>query len=322
MTQTLVDVSKLKDFDSRSAIDSLATSVVAAGITGSTGVISVASGKTLTASNSLTFTGTDGTSFAFPGSSDTVVTLAASQQLSGKTLVGVTAGTNAAASLVGEVMGGKLFGTATTATVTITSANPGVVTWTTHGFSTTIPQPVVFTTTGGLPTNITAGTVYYTVPSSVTTSTFTIATSTTNALAGTQVDCTAGAQSGVQTGTAGAKMATGTAIDISAIALTAGDWDVWAEIVWNANAATTWTVLEGSISQTTATLATAGAVVGSTYASLNQISAAATNGVTSLEMSPCQINVSSTTNVFLVVKGAFATNILGAYGYIFARRRR
>jgi hypothetical protein len=48
--------------------------------------LTIANGKTLTVSNSLTFTGTDATSFAFPGTSDTVVTLGATQTLTAKTL--------------------------------------------------------------------------------------------------------------------------------------------------------------------------------------------------------------------------------------------
>ncbi len=48
------------------------------------GTLSIASGKTLTASNTLTFTGTDTTSFAFPSGSDTVVVLAATQTLTNK----------------------------------------------------------------------------------------------------------------------------------------------------------------------------------------------------------------------------------------------
>ena len=56
--------------------------------TGST--LTIADGKTLTASNSLTFTGTDATSFAFPGTSDTVVTLTATQTLTNKTLTSPT----------------------------------------------------------------------------------------------------------------------------------------------------------------------------------------------------------------------------------------
>lgn len=44
-------------------------------------------------------------------------------------------------------------------TVTISVGNPGVVSWTGHGLQ--AGQPVVFSTTGALPTGLTAGTVYY-----------------------------------------------------------------------------------------------------------------------------------------------------------------
>jgi len=44
-------------------------------------------------------------------------------------------------------------------TVTITIASPGVVTLTAHGYAAN--QAVIFTTTGALPTGLTAGTVYY-----------------------------------------------------------------------------------------------------------------------------------------------------------------
>jgi hypothetical protein len=44
-------------------------------------------------------------------------------------------------------------------TVTMTIANPGVVTWTTHGQTT--GMPIMFTTTGALPTGVTASTYYY-----------------------------------------------------------------------------------------------------------------------------------------------------------------
>lgn len=52
--------------------------------------LTIANGKTLTVSNTLTITGTDSTSFAFPGTSDTVVTLAATQTLTNKTLTSPT----------------------------------------------------------------------------------------------------------------------------------------------------------------------------------------------------------------------------------------
>jgi hypothetical protein len=85
------------------------------------------------------------------------------------------------------------------ATVTITIATPGVVTWSGHGLST--GTPVIFSTTGALPTGITAGTTYYAIV--VDTNTFRIATSLANALAGTAVN-TSGSQSGTQTGSRGA----------------------------------------------------------------------------------------------------------------------
>lgn len=47
------------------------------------------------------------------------------------------------------------------ATVTVSSASPGVVTWTAHGMSD--GDPVVFTTTGALPTGLSANTTYYVV---------------------------------------------------------------------------------------------------------------------------------------------------------------
>jgi hypothetical protein len=87
---------------------------------------------------------------------------------------------------------------ATTATVTITIATPGVVTWTRHTLST--GTPVVFTTTGALPTGITSGTTYYAVV--VDTNTFQIASSVANAIAATPtVITTSGSQSGTHTGT-------------------------------------------------------------------------------------------------------------------------
>ncbi len=88
---------------------------------------------------------------------------------------------------------------AASATVTITIASPGVVTWNNHGLST--GTPVIFSTTGALPTGITAGTTYYAIV--VDGNTFRIATSFANALAGTAVN-TSGSQSGTHTGARGA----------------------------------------------------------------------------------------------------------------------
>src|SRR5712664_968283 len=107
MTQSLIDLTKVKDRDTTAALDVAGTIMTNAGLTAA-----------------------------------------------GLGIKGQVAGTAVAAGQIGEPLGYMVFGTGTTATVTMTSANPGVVTWTAHGFSTGIPQPVVFTTTGALPTNI------------------------------------------------------------------------------------------------------------------------------------------------------------------------
>lgn len=81
-----------------------------------------------------------------------------------------------------------------TATVTMTIASPGVITWTNHGFRG--GEPIVFTTTGALPTGLTPGTVYFVLAASIATDTFRVATSQ----GGTAIN-TSGSQSGTHTGT-------------------------------------------------------------------------------------------------------------------------
>jgi hypothetical protein len=77
------------------------------------------------------------------------------------------------------------------ATVTISIAVPGVVTWTDHGLS--VNDTIRFTTTGALPTGLAAGTTYY-VKTVLSPNTFTVSAS-----AGGAVITTSGTQSGVQT---------------------------------------------------------------------------------------------------------------------------
>lgn len=78
------------------------------------------------------------------------------------------------------------------ATVTITIATPGVITWTGHNFL--AGSPIVLTTTGALPTGLTAGTTYYVVNPAA--NTFQLA-----ATPGGSAINTTGSQSGTHTGT-------------------------------------------------------------------------------------------------------------------------
>lgn len=79
------------------------------------------------------------------------------------------------------------------ATVTMTIATPAVVTWTGHGL--VAGDPITFSTTGALPTGVTAGTTYYVLGTSITADTFRFAASD----GGTAIN-TSGSQSGTHTG--------------------------------------------------------------------------------------------------------------------------
>ncbi|WP_299109789.1 hypothetical protein [uncultured Bradyrhizobium sp.] len=81
-----------------------------------------------------------------------------------------------------------------TATVTMTIAIPGVVTWTAHGLYD--GATVVFSTTGALPTGVTAGTTYFVRV--IDANTFNLCTTIANQIAGTYIT-TSGSQSGVHT---------------------------------------------------------------------------------------------------------------------------
>ena len=80
------------------------------------------------------------------------------------------------------------------ATVTISIANPAVVSWTAHGLY--VDSPVVFTTDGALPTGITAGTKYYIISAGFGADSFRISATPQ----GAAIETT-GSQSGVHTAT-------------------------------------------------------------------------------------------------------------------------
>jgi hypothetical protein len=89
--------------------------------------------------------------------------------------------------------------------ITVSIATPAVVNWTAHGLP--ISAPIVFTTTGALPTGITAGTTYYILSTSYGVDSFRISAS----IEGAAIN-TSGTQSGIHTCTAGELANTGQAV--------------------------------------------------------------------------------------------------------------
>lgn len=230
-------------------------------------------------------------------------------------LPGTATNDNAASGDVGELMSTTCPGPATTATVTLSIASPGVVTWTAHGFTTACP--VVFTTSGSLPTGLTAGTPVFVVPSSVATNTFQVATSVANALAGTAINFT-GTQSGTQTGTAGFAATSATPKSITGLALTAGDWDCYGALVRGLAGSTSVTLLKSSIGQSADTDGTLNA------GSMAQFSIAANVMATdhSEIVGPVRQSLSGTTNVFLTMDDTFTLSTNKGYGTLRCRRAR
>jgi len=116
-------------------------------------------------------------------------------------------------------------------------------------------------------------------------------------------------------------LTTNTATNVTSISLTAGDWDVQANVQYNVGATTNMTYWYSTVSTTSATLATSSA------AASNMVSPTAAGtvfGATAFTLlSPmARISLSSTTTVYLVTQAGFTVSTLQAGGTIRARRVR
>lgn len=144
-------------------------------------------------SNRNNFLGPNGATPVFDGGAS-FKNLVASANYQVKTGAGVfqnlgvnTGGTTSAAQLFDGISG----------IVTVTIASPGVISWTGHPF--VAGSAVKLTSTGALPTGLTANTTYYVSINGLTANAFEVADTQAHALAGTNTVNTSGVQSGVHT---------------------------------------------------------------------------------------------------------------------------
>jgi hypothetical protein len=120
--------------------------------------------------------------------------------------------------------------------------------------------------------------------------------------------------------TPGTTLTTATSVNVitAGLSLTAGDWDVWANISYLPAATTSITLLNFGLSSTTGTLGTAG--------TLGQVVEPATvpgsASPISFPVPMIRVNQASTAAVFLVCNATFTVSTLSAFGTIFARRVR
>lgn len=114
-----------------------------------------------------------------------------------------------------------------------------------------------------------------------------------------------------------------TSANITSLALTAGDWDVWFDAVFTGAATTQVWYLVGSLSATSATLDASPGMIDGRYVSPDSF-AIYNIGFTTFtaRVGPVRISLGSTTTYYGVVRAGFSTSTQTAYGLLRARRVR
>lgn len=118
-------------------------------------------------------------------------------------------------------------------------------------------------------------------------------------------------------------LSTGVAANATSIALTAGDWDIGGVVSLLPDASTSISVVEGAISDTSATFPSTTTLVINTP--VTQIrSASYTPGANSVNIPIAQgrVSIAASANYYLLARAAFATSGMRAGGIIWARRAR
>ncbi len=121
---------------------------------------------------------------------------------------------------------------------------------------------------------------------------------------------------------AGAAVAitTSTSTDITTIALTAGDWDVWGTLWTNPAAGTITTSVAVGVATTSATLPPTSAI-GQATQHIRGISTAATE-ICILNSGTTRMSLAAPTTIYLVGFISFTTSTMSAFGSLCARRVR
>jgi len=124
--------------------------------------------------------------------------------------------------------------------------------------------------------------------------------------------------SNIATGSA-VSLTTTTTANVTSVSLTAGDWDVWGAVAFKPGGTTSLTVLNASVSTTSATNGALNAGSFAQWATAANVVGA--NDVY-LTLAPARISLAGTTTVYLTATGTFSVSTLAAYGILQARRRR
>ncbi len=213
---------------------------------------------------------------------------------------------------VGEILNALTPGT--TATVTISIASPAVISW--SGNTLTVGGAVQFSTNGALPTGISAATTYYVIAAGFSAGvSFEI-----SATPGGTAIITTGTQSGTQTANTAIPLTNNGNVNIAAVNLTAGTWDVdgWATLTGGAT--TVWAYFFSNITPTSGTINLSG-----TNDFSSTVPAAGFQSVTgswTATTGPVRYNVATSQIVYLMCIVGFSTSTASCAGQLRATRVR
>lgn len=113
-------------------------------------------------------------------------------------------------------------------------------------------------------------------------------------------------------------LTTGVQANVTSISLTAGDWDIWANVAFLPAASTVTTVWASAVSTTSATIP-----VGPNGGAFTQYTGfSITGGSYFTPVGMLRISLASTTTVFLVAQANFTVSTETVYGFLGARRAR
>ena len=119
--------------------------------------------------------------------------------------------------------------------------------------------------------------------------------------------------------TGAVSLSTGTSKTITSITLSAGDWNIWSNIIFIPGVTTTITVLALGINTTTNVLPS-DSPGNSSYTAFNVIFS--TGGSQYFCCNRSRVSIAGNTIYYMVANAAFATSTMTAYGSISARRIR
>lgn len=221
---------------------------------------------------------------------------------------GVCPGTATTFSSVANVVG------------TWTSSAPtlGLFTVTAHSMVGACPIQI---SGGSQSTGVSTATTYWVIPASISTNTFALASSISNALAGTALAITGSAGSG-QTVTTGVPLTTATPAALTGVTLTPGEWDCRGSLGRTITATTSFTNYSSIITTTAAPAVPTQADVVNGRAS-NIWAAAIVPGVAvgpASVVGPVRFSFTAATNVYMNVSDTFTASTDAAGGILVCRR--